>query len=122
MPKTLSETKNAGLKIAHRRQIRRQRGKIARNLDRNLNLPWLSASGSIATISLNQGHAIMIPAIALMIAVYGSARLLNDGCKRHPTSNPATIVTWIVSILAIIGLWILVFLINFQGVSSSNLL
>jgi hypothetical protein len=58
----------------------------------------------------------MIPAIALMIAVYGSARLLNDVCKRYPASSTATAFTLLVSILAIIGLWILAFLINIQGV------
>jgi hypothetical protein len=62
----------------------------------------------------------MIPTIALMIAVYGSARLLNDGFKRHSGNSAATVFTWIVSILAIIGLWFLALLINLQGVSTSN--
>jgi hypothetical protein len=55
-----------------------------------------------------------------MIAVYGSARLLNDGFKRHSGNSAATVFTWIVSILAIIGLWFLALLINLQGVSTSN--
>jgi hypothetical protein len=60
----------------------------------------------------------MIPAIALMMAVYASARLLNDGFKRYPGNSTATIFTWIVGVLAIIGLWILAILINLQGVST----
>jgi hypothetical protein len=62
----------------------------------------------------------MIPTIALMIALYGSARLLNDGCKRYPGNTVATVFTWIVSILAIIGLWILAIAINAQGSATPN--
>ena len=62
----------------------------------------------------------MIPAIALMIAVYGSARLLNDGFKRHPANRAATALTWIVGVLAIIGLWIIAILINAQGTAAQN--
>jgi hypothetical protein len=62
----------------------------------------------------------MIPIIALMIAVYGSARLLNDGFKRHPGNSAATVFTWIVGVLAIIGLWILAILINLPGDSTPN--
>ena len=57
----------------------------------------------------------MIPAIAFMIAVYGSARLINDGCKRHPGNLGATITTWIVSILGIILLTILAIMVNSSG-------
>ena len=63
----------------------------------------------------------MIPAIALMIAIYGSARLLNDGFKRYPGSSTATVFTWIVGILAIIGLWILAILVNLQTVTTPNM-
>jgi hypothetical protein len=59
----------------------------------------------------------MIPTIALMIAVYGSARLLNDGFKRHPGNSAATVFTWVVSIGAFIGLWILAIAINVQGIT-----
>jgi hypothetical protein len=54
----------------------------------------------------------MIPTIALMIAVYGSARLLNDCFKRYPASKPATIFTIIVSLVAIGILCLLGLLIN----------
>jgi hypothetical protein len=53
----------------------------------------------------------MIPAIALMIAIYGSARLINDGLKKHVGKVP-TALTWIVGALAIAGLWILAIAIN----------
>lgn len=64
----------------------------------------------------------MLPAIALMIAVYGSARLLNDGCKRHPMSSVATAMTWTVAVIAIVALWLLAIMINSQGMSHSPLL
>jgi hypothetical protein len=60
----------------------------------------------------------MIPTIALMIAVYGIARLMNDISKRYPGNSGATVFTWIVSILATIALGILAVLINAQGVST----
>ena len=60
----------------------------------------------------------MIPAIALMIAVYGTGRLLNDGFKRHPNHAGATALTWIVSVLVILALWMLAVAINTQGSSS----
>ncbi len=66
-----------------------------------------------------QHTTIMIPAIALMIAVYGSVRLLNDISKRYPANSGATVFTWVVSILAIIALAILALMINAQGVSST---
>jgi hypothetical protein len=59
----------------------------------------------------------MIPVIALMIAIYGTGRLLNDGFKRHPQSAGATILTWTVSALAIVALWFLAIAINSQGSS-----
>ena len=62
----------------------------------------------------------MIPTIALMIAVYGSARLLNDGCKRHPGNSAATAFTWIVSGVAILILLILALFINTQGIGARN--
>ena len=54
----------------------------------------------------------MIPTIALMIAVYGSARLLNDCSKRFPASASATVLTIIVSLVAIGILCLLGLLIN----------
>lgn len=63
----------------------------------------------------------MLPAMALMIAVYGTARLLNDGLDRHPKNAAATAFTWIVSAAAIVGLWILAILINLQGISVPRL-
>lgn len=57
----------------------------------------------------------MIPAIALMIAAYGSARLLNDVFKRYPSNSTATIFTWIVSVIAILILLVLALMVNIQG-------
>jgi len=64
----------------------------------------------------------MIPAIGLMIAVYGTARLLNDCLNRAPRESvSATVFMVVVSIGGIIGLWFLAFLINAQGMSAGNL-
>ena len=57
----------------------------------------------------------MIPTIALMIAVYGSARLINDGCKRHPGSHTATAFTWFVVVLSVPFLWLLAIAVNNMG-------
>ena len=46
----------------------------------------------------------MIPDIALMIAIYGTARLLNDGLKRHPQNTAGTILTWVLNITSAIFL------------------
>jgi hypothetical protein len=63
----------------------------------------------------------MIPAIALMIAVYGSARLLNDISKRYPASSTATIFTWIVGGIAILILLVLALMVNSQGASAPSM-
>ena len=56
----------------------------------------------------------MIPAIALMIAVYGTARLLNDALARS-ASSMANTLTWCASIVGIGGLWFLALSITSQG-------
>jgi hypothetical protein len=63
----------------------------------------------------------MIPAIALMIAVYGSARLLNDGFKRHPGNSVATVFTWFVSAIGILILVVLALMVNSQGASAPSM-
>ena len=63
----------------------------------------------------------MIPTIALMIAIYGSARLLNDGFKRHPGNVAFTVLTWIVSAIAILILLVLAFAVNHQAASIPNM-
>jgi hypothetical protein len=66
-------------------------------------------------------EAIMIPAIALMIAVYGTGRLLNDGLKRHPGSLPATIATWTIAIIFSGVLCFLGFQVNLAAMTPSSL-
>ncbi len=63
----------------------------------------------------------MLPAIARMIAGYGTGRLLNDGLKRHPDSPGATAPTWFIAIVAIVGLWYLAMAINRGALSPSDL-
>jgi len=63
----------------------------------------------------------MLPAIAFMIAAYGSARLINDGLKRHPDNSNATIITWIVSIIGIFILLLLALIVNHDGTSLPSL-
>jgi len=62
----------------------------------------------------------MIPGIALMIAVYGSARLLNDVFKRYPGHAGATACTWVVAGLAIVALCVLALAINAAGVAQPH--
>jgi hypothetical protein len=54
----------------------------------------------------------MIPILGLMIALYGSARLLNDIGKRYPRITAFTVITWAVGLLTIAGLWLLALLMN----------
>ena len=61
----------------------------------------------------------MIPAIALMIAAYGSARLLNDCLARtKQTTTGATVLMVVISIGAILVLWSLAFMVNAAGAST----
>lgn len=62
----------------------------------------------------------MIPAIALIIAVYGTGRLLNDGFARHPNHTGSSVFTWTVSLAAIAGLWLLAFAVNVQGMGAAS--
>lgn len=55
-----------------------------------------------------------------MIAVYGIARLLNDGLKRHQTSTAATAITWIVSAIGIVGLFLLAIEVLTQSAQTTN--
>jgi hypothetical protein len=76
-------------------------------------------SHSISNPVLKRGT--MIPGIALMIALYGSCRLLNDGFKRHPGNTTATALTWIVSVVGIVGLCLLAVAINSQGAGRADI-
>ena len=58
---------------------------------------------------------IMIPLIALMIAVYGTGRFLNDALKKH-TGSWATVFTWLIGLGAIAVLWFLALMVNAAGV------
>ena len=56
----------------------------------------------------------MIPLLALIITVYGTARLLNDCFAKHE-NDAATALTWFVSCAAIASIWVLVFLLLMSG-------
>lgn len=61
----------------------------------------------------------MIPAIALMIATYGTARLLNDCMAAEGASSRG--MMWFLSLLAIAALWLLALSVVASGSSLSNL-
>jgi hypothetical protein len=68
----------------------------------------------------------MIPDIALMIVVYGAARLLVASIEpyRNGTGTGATVatgLTWMITAFAIIGLGILGVMVVSAGASVSNL-
>jgi hypothetical protein len=57
----------------------------------------------------------MIPAIALIIAVYGCARLFNDCLKRYPGNLVATVLSWVCSVVAGAVIVFLALAINASG-------
>ena len=61
----------------------------------------------------------MIPGIALMIAVYGSARLFNDAVGAHPElkTGPRTFL-WLVWIAGSVALWYLAIAIFESGATT----
>ncbi len=61
----------------------------------------------------------MIPIIAVMIAVYGTGRLLNDCFARYPNSKYWTVLTWLISIVVIIVLLLLAVLMNLSTLTST---
>jgi hypothetical protein len=68
----------------------------------------------------------MIPDIALMIVVYGAARLLVASIEpyRNGTGTGATVatgLTWMIVAFAILGLGVLGFMVVRAGASVSNL-
>jgi hypothetical protein len=68
----------------------------------------------------------MIPDIALMIVVYGVARLLTAALEPHRATagtagSVATGLTWLIAAFAILGLGVLGFMVVSAGASVSNL-
>lgn len=59
----------------------------------------------------------MIPLISLLIAVYGTGRLLNDLFAAFQPGKATIVLTCIVSIFAILGIWFLIALILLAGES-----
>lgn len=66
----------------------------------------------------------MIPLLAVLIAVYGTARLLNDCLAVHAArprggdyESVSIGVMWLVSLAAIVGMWGIVILIVASGAS-----
>jgi hypothetical protein len=68
----------------------------------------------------------MIPDIALMIVIYGAARLLTAALEPHrhvagTAGTVATGLTWLIAAFAILGLGVLGFMVVSAGASVSNL-